>query len=143
VTFIDARIVTYPYPPTSRCDPPKEDPTGEPLCRPLPISMFPLTRRAPLPPGRQSPRRRHRTALHQFSFIVGSLARLEIKGNEAHARGRPKESAGPSVVGAWAKGIAELGNAQDVPSSSAFGVRSPVRSSTFPQPASRTSGKYL
>ncbi|KAH9927757.1 uncharacterized protein B0H18DRAFT_932180, partial [Fomitopsis serialis] len=43
-------VIKYPYPPTERCDPPKEDLTRENLCRPLPSKHHP-----PPPPTRAPP----------------------------------------------------------------------------------------
>lgn len=36
------RVFTMPYPLSSRCEVPMEDPTNRGFCRPLPVDLFPI-----------------------------------------------------------------------------------------------------
>lgn len=49
---MSSSVITYPYPPTQRCEPPPEDPTREKLCRPLPVKQFPALPRVRPHPGK-------------------------------------------------------------------------------------------
>ncbi|TFY82930.1 hypothetical protein EWM64_g1083 [Hericium alpestre] len=75
---------TYPYPPSSYCEVPRENPTVGPLCRPLPVASFPPPPRVPAPP-------------------VGSAQWLQAKGGAAPAAAQ-KQSKPASAAGVWAKG---------------------------------------
>ena len=45
----DLRVFSMPYPLSSRCELPMEDPTNRGFCRPLPVDLFPIPVRPEMP----------------------------------------------------------------------------------------------
>jgi len=42
LTLVISRVFRIPYPLSSRCEVPMEDPTNRGFCRPLPVDLFPI-----------------------------------------------------------------------------------------------------
>ncbi|KDQ56335.1 hypothetical protein JAAARDRAFT_59227 [Jaapia argillacea MUCL 33604] len=87
------KIIEHPYPLSSRCDPPTEDITNKPFCRPLPVALFPPENMPPPIP-------------------VGSPEWIEAKqgppGSAAWTAAKTGSGKAKSAGGAWGKGAPAL-----------------------------------
>ncbi|KAL0955488.1 hypothetical protein HGRIS_001728 [Hohenbuehelia grisea] len=81
-------LMKFPYPQTHWCQPPKEDQTNKPVCRPLPVSVKP-------PPERPAPP------------VVGSAAWVAGQGG--------KSNSPQALRGAWSRGRGRGGPSVSIP----------------------------